>query len=422
MRLGFINLSAKLTHYFAELEPYLQSYDIQPCFFTLNPKVRNMMSRMGVRYFPGRIDKAEDLLSPEKNREILDPVLNLRYRNKSRLYREFARLHYALRNFFESEQIDAVFIWNGTDREGRVAITLAREIGLKTLFGENGYLPDTIQIDPAGINYAASVTRRVAAAIDNVVIDPETYAGLEHRIQLLHSGKPWAVNKPMVKASPWASLVSELRNFSWEKLARSLPGNKGIPESVPLPSRYIFIPFQVEADSQLILYSPLVGQSMDRFLSLCLNAVRQVAPECKLLVKLHPANLGQIDYGPLMKKYPDVLFQKGGSSARLIESSEAVITVNSTVGFEALTYYKPVLTVGESLYNVAGVVYHVKSEGEFAGLLAEALSKPVDRDRINKMLYYLYDNYFGHGSWKNHSANSYQAVADKISQLLSGPY
>jgi capsular polysaccharide export protein len=199
-----------------------------------------------------------------------------------------------------------------------------------------------------------------------------------------------------------------------------LPGNKGIPESVPLPPRYIFIPFQVEADSQLILYSPLVGRNMDRFLSLCLDAARQVAPDCKLLVKLHPANLGQIDYGPLVKKYPDVLFQKGGSSSLLIESSQAVITVNSTVGFEALTYYKPVLTLGESLYNVAGVVYHVEAEGELPGLLAQALSQPVDRERIDRLLYYLFDDYFGHGSWKNHTANSYREVADKIAGLLSG--
>ena len=375
---------------------------------------------MGVPYFPERIQEGEDLLSPEKIADITNPVLEWRYGDKKRLHRQFSRLHYALRNFFDQERIDAVFIWNGSDREGRVASTLARQRGMKTLFGENGYLPDTIQIDPVGINYAASVTKRIAAEMEAVKIDPAIQAELQRRIQLLHAGRPWAVSKPMVKASIGARLSSELRNFSWAKVRRGIPGNRGIPDTVPLPPRFIFIPFQVEVDSQLILHSPLVGRSMDQFLSVCQEAVRQVAPGCKLLVKLHPANLGQIDYGPLLRKYPDVLFQKGGSIIQLIESCLAVITINSTVGFEALTYYKPVLTLGECFYNIPGVAYHVEHLDKLPELLNAALSSPVDRERIDRMLYYLYDNYFGHGSWKSHTADSYRAVAEKIAELLTG--
>lgn len=418
MRLGFINLSMKLTHYFAELGPYLKPFDIQPVYFTLNPKVRSMMARMGVPYAPQWVVKGEDILSEAVIAEIMDPVLEHRYHNKQRLHRYLARLHHALREFYERERIDAVFIWNGSDPEGRVAMTLARHRGMKMVFGENGYLPDTMQLDPEGINYAASVTRRLGGAVEAVNIDPVKQGELQRRVQQLQQRQPWSVTKPMVKASLRARLVSELHNFSWNKVRRGLGGNKMIPETVPLPQRFIFIPFQVEADSQLVLYSPLVGCDMERFLSVCHQALQRVAPDCRLVVKLHPANLGQINYDPLLKKYPDVLFQKGGSIVPLIESCEAVITINSTVGFEALTYHKPVITLGKTFYNVPGVVHHATSLDELPQTIKTALSQTVDRERIDNMLYYLFDSYLGHGSWKNHTPASYQAVSGKIAEVL----
>ena len=418
MRLAFISLGSQLIQFFSELKPYLQQREIEPFYFTLNPKVRSLMKGMGVEFAPGKIAKEEDTLTSGLIAAVMNPVLELRYPDKKQLNRRIAHLHRALRDFFDRHRIDAIFVWNGSGLVASVAASIARQRGMRILYGENGYLPDTIQIDPQGVNQLASVTQRIAAALDSVEIEPENMAELQHRIQLLHSGAAWAVRKPRVKASLGARLAAELRNFSWDKVRRGFGGNKGIPDTAHLPPRYIFIPFQVEADSQLILHSPLVGADMDHFLAVCHHAVQQVDPDYKLVVKLHPANLGRIDYAPLLKKYPEVLFLKGGSIGPLIEGSQAVITINSTVGLEALTYYKPVLTLGDNFYNVPGVVHHVNTLDEFPDLIRAALSQPVERERIDRMLYYLYDNFFAHGSWKNHTPASYQAVADKVADLL----
>ena len=419
MRLAFISLGSQLIQYFSELRPYLQARGIEPFYFTLNPKVRDQMRVMGVAYEPASVGKHADPLTPEQIAAIMNPVLELRYRDKRKLHEQISQYYALLQDFMTASRIDAVFVWNGSGRAARVAAFIARQRGLPVLFGENGYLPDTIQIDPEGVNQLASVSRRIGNAIDHVRIEADQLAALRQRIEILHSGRPWAVHKPRVKASLGARLASELRNISWDKLRRALGGNRNIPVTASLPSRYIFIPFQVEADSQLILHSPLVGTDMELFLEVCYAAVQQAAPDCKLVVKLHPANLGRINYAPLLNKFADVQFLKGGSISRLIEGSQAVITINSTVGLEALTYYKPVLTLGDNFYNVPGIVYHAETEDDLPGMVRDALDTPVDRDRIDRMLYYLYTDYFGHGSWRNHTIASYQAVSDKIAELLT---
>ncbi|MEN8180178.1 MAG: hypothetical protein ABFS39_16380, partial [Pseudomonadota bacterium] len=204
------------------------------------------------------------------------------------------------------------------------------------------------------------------------------------------------------------------KEFKWKRtLNRNIPSDPGA-----LPEKYIFIPFQVVKDSQLLLYSPLVGNDMELFLSECHAAVKTAAGDYTIVVKLHPADVNNIDYSGLMEQYPDVIFLKDYSSNRLIQSASLIITINSTVGVEALIHEKPVITLGDNFYNVHEVVHHVTSLSDLPQAIRAALSNPPDKEKIRRLLYYLYYCYFTHGSWKNYSEKSIQAVAGKISQLL----
>lgn len=419
LRLGFINLKPDLIVFFRELYPFLMQRGIEPIFFTLNPKVRSIMKSLDVQCFPRTLDIKEIALPGDFADKFMNPALKIRYSDKEQqLISRVKKTYSALLDFIEHEKIDALFVWNGTAPEESTAAALASDHEIPILFGENGYLPNTIQIDPQGINNAASIKQHIYKGLENLHIDPQTHSELHQRINLLHSGAKWITRKPKVKAKLVSRIAAELRNFSLDKIRRSLGINKGIPDVATLPKDYIFLPFQVEGDSQLTIHSPLVGANMERFLEVCHSTVQAVMPEYKLVVKLHPENLKRIDYSPLTKKYPDVVILKGGSVCELIEKSQAVITINSTVGFEALTYYKPVITLGNCIYNVPGVVHHAENLEQLPALIKAALTQPVARARIDDLLYYLYANYFGHGSWKNHTPQSYQAVADKIASLL----
>ena len=50
-------------------------------------------------------------------------------------------------------RVDAVLVWNGSRGHGLMAAETARRLGKPLVYIENGFLPDTVQIDLKGINY-----------------------------------------------------------------------------------------------------------------------------------------------------------------------------------------------------------------------------------------------------------------------------
>ena len=73
-------------------------------------------------------------------------------------------------------------------------------------------------------------------------------------------------------------------------------------------------------------------------------------------MKEHPSDHGRIDYSGAFRAFPDVVFTKLMNTQELIEKSAAVVTVNSTVGIEAMLHLKPVITLGDAFYAVPGLV------------------------------------------------------------------
>lgn len=63
-----------------------------------------------------------------------------------------------------------------------------------------------------------------------------------------------------------------------------------------------------------------------------------------------------------------VLIPPSYRSAELIKKSEGVIVINSTAGFEALMYGKPVIILGTEFYMDVGITYDVKDLRELPKL------------------------------------------------------
>jgi hypothetical protein len=144
----------------------------------------------------------------------------------------------------------------------------------------------------------------------------------------------------------------------WIRLGSPLDGNTGgNPEEGRLredalgelvPS--VFFPMQIPHDQSIRYFSDFEFDAV-------LEAVVQWAQQVGVVVKLkaHPANM------PLMKKYLDRYPESTWVRWRdenihdLIAESDAVFTVNSGVGFEALLHSKPVVTFGRAEYDCVTV-------------------------------------------------------------------
>jgi capsular polysaccharide export protein len=263
-----------------------------------------------------------------------------------------------------------VVMWNGSHRYCQLLLALLPE-GCGTFFFENGLLPDTTTLDCKGVNYRNSVPR-----------DAEFYRNYR---------------------APEGAVEAQLT------LVPRKPRNTGLTP-IELPERFVFIPFQDDRDTQVRLFSPWV-ESMRQLFALG----EQLARETGLTVvfKEHPSS---------REAYPDLharthaslLFANGNSTQELIQSSQFVITLNSTVGLESVLLNKPVLTLGQAFFNITGLVAHADSAAE---LLERARAFPqwsLDPLVRENFLRYMAGEYCVKGSWLNAEREQLQRVAQRM--------
>jgi capsular polysaccharide export protein len=279
------------------------------------------------------------------------------------LWTRVAAINYRyFRKLFARGKIDLMVVWGGFQLPIAAALAAARDAGVKTLFCENGYLPKTIVMDPRGINAGNSLLGKPAEFYRAIAIPDEKRAGL--------------LGTPLV--------------------TRPLKGGGSASETVALPEQFVFVPLQVHDDSQILLYSPHF-RDMPSVIRFCAQGVetfnRRHGTTLKLVVKEHPSDHGRIDYAETRREYSDAIFTKLTPTQELIQKCAAVITVNSTVGIEALLQLKPVIALGDAFYAVPGLVRTSRDEGDLAETLQDAFETPVDRDLVEHFLYFLRYDY-----------------------------
>jgi hypothetical protein len=71
----------------------------------------------------------------------------------------------------------------------------------------------------------------------------------------------------------------------------------------------------------------------------------------------------------------------------LIRSAAAVVTVNSTAGFEALLYHKPVVVLGNVSYRGYGATIDVTDVHRLPEYIHQALSSPPATWKIDRFLW-----------------------------------
>lgn len=318
------------------------------------------------------------LFAPRLSREITDSIIALDYRkyvvNRSEALRPFdGAVEWLWRivagiyaGLFAARlgkaPADLVVVWGGFQLPVAAALAAARAAGIATLFCENGSLPKTIVMDPKGINAGNSLMGRPAAFYRGVAMDSARRKDL----------------------------------FDMPLVARPLKSGSAASENITLPERFVFLPLQVHDDSQILLYSPRFPD-MPSVVQFCARGVddynRRHAAQLKLVVKEHPSDYGRIDYSEVFRAFPNVVFTKLMSTQRLIEKSAAVVTVNSTVGIEAMLHLRPVITLGDAFYAVPGLVHPCGAGEDLATALEGVLGAAVDRDLIEHFLYFLRYDY-----------------------------
>lgn len=299
---------------------------------------------------------------------------------------------------------DLLVVWNGFAIPLRAAVLAARELGITVLHGENGVLPGTMALDPAGINFHNSLAGKSPAFYDAITPDPA-------RVEALFATP--LQQRPLRATNPVRQLTT-----TGKPRTSSTAGDDG----KPLPERYVLFAMQVHDDSQLLLFSPRFRDMPEAVTYTAKQVARynaRTGDTLRLVVKEHPSDFGRIDYGDLRRALPEVIFLRATPISEIIDDARAVITVNSAVGVEGLLHLRPVITLGDAFYNVPGVVRHLGRD-ELEPVLAEVVDQPVNRDRITRFLHFLRYDYLLPISPRATRAEAYQPAAERIVDALAG--
>ena len=317
------------------------------------------------------------------------------YFHKDSTLRRIAKHVFArIWNHLQANNINMVCVWNGNTVERAAVIEAARAYGAKTCFFENGLLPNTTTLDPQGVNAAGILSEKTADFFRNVHMDKDKLDAL-------------LTEQPAVRT----------QKKRWYQKKKEVSPSSEAPD---LSTPYLFVPFQVHDDTQIIIHSPYV-HNMAELTEWVATAVRQYntthQEKLRIIIKEHPSDNGRCNYDHLRTQYPDIIFLKNFSTKQLIDNAAGIITINSTVGMESLLQHKHVITLGSATYAIDGVATRAHSITELSDALSH-LNDECNIDLINRFLYYIRYCYSIEGSWRNPTEKHFKSVLDRVTELI----
>lgn len=240
----------------------------------------------------------------------------------------------------ELRDCDLLFIWNGGLSQGKEITDKCRALGIPVYFSELGWLPQngTFYFDKKGVNYESSL------------LDWE-YRPLNSREEVF-------------------------LNTQQAYYHRFLAKKTGLKE----PEEFIFVPLQDERDSQIKLFSPCIKTMQQLVDYVCAHVPGRI------IFKTHPK------FSPGELKIPEnCKLYNTGTTHDFLPEAKYIITINSTVGIEALSYFKPVIVLGNAFYEGRGITYKAENDHQFKAAIEWATQGKTSLGIIESFLFYLFN-------------------------------
>lgn len=282
-----------------------------------------------------------------------------------------------LARFMDERHVTDLVLFGDGRPYHRVAIATAQLRGVSVHVFEEGYVrPDWITLEAGGVNGFSGLPR-----------DPDVIRALAAEITDLP--KPQRVHGDMATRTWWDVVYNSANTFfpylypryrrhrphhpyveyaGWiGRLLRSKAEERRAAATqaqvLAGPAPYFLVPLQLDSDYQIRLHSPFT--SMNQVVELIARSFAAHAPaEARLVVKVHPLDNGLVNRrraaGTIGKKTglgDRLVLIDGGHMPTLIEGSKGVIVVNSTVGTQALHHGKPLVALGQAIYDMPGLTH-----------------------------------------------------------------
>lgn len=386
MNIGFVELRSYHVQFYLEMVERTDQY--KPFFFSTRKDVRRKIQSydfsVNPMYVADAFSSCNDAVSSIPDKEWL------KTKNPANLARQAEKNYPLLEAFIDSNKLDAIFVWNGSDLIPGIAVYIAKKRGVKIIYAENGLFPDTMQMDREGVNAKSSLSRRFKDYSPAERFSDNRF--FLRKKEAEETRKNYGSPRKKIKKSFLSLLKKEwmawIKKISVVKKASPLCFASNIPSNP-----FIFLPLQVSRDSNLLINSPVYGKNQILLVLDLLKAIEGLEGEYKLVIKTHP---GEEDssYLDSFINLSDRLVILGDqfSTIDIVNQSNAVVTINSTVGFESIAQYKPTLMVGENYYYCESFIKKINKREELASALMNAVSMNIDEGMVNRYLEEVYSH------------------------------
>jgi capsule polysaccharide modification protein KpsS len=175
--------------------------------------------------------------------------------------------------------------------------------------------------------------------------------------------------------------------------------------------QYLFFPLQYVRESRVTVRAPPYYDVawFVEYLS------RSLPHGYRLVVKDHPNHAGALPFETLrtIGRFADFIPPELNAHD-VIKESEAVITLNNTVGYEAIIHGKPVIVMGEAFYDGAGHVWKPESIEELPRALAAALeANGLTEEATLSFAHRIIEGSYP-GDWGDRSPENVERLVDSI--------
>jgi capsular polysaccharide export protein len=282
----------------------------------------------------------------------------MRWAKLSLLKRQYA----GCRAYFERTPNTVAVAWNGLNGTRRVFMDAAKDAGNRTLFFELAPFADRITIDPKGVNFANSLPRETAPYI------------------------AWA-------ASSGANLQSwhGLRDTITQRQPATPHAGADIAPRRNAP--FIFVPLQVPGDSQLRLNGGAF-KTVKQFVDTILDVAHNCPDGWQIRIKEHPSAEPFVKAAINASGASNVVLDNITDTFEQVKQSELVVTVNSSVGLEAMFFNKSVVACGDCFWAMEGIAASAKTPQDIADVLADPGTVTFNAQARQAFLSYLDQCYY----------------------------
>ena len=310
--------------------------------------------RLSWRDWPETKERAEQALVA--SRTVPAPGL------KRSIWSQILRMQYnGMRRYFTDHADEVAVAWNGLNGSRRVFMDAAKDAGAKTLFFELGPFPGRITVDPEGVNNANCLPRKA-----------EPYLA-------------WLAGSDC-DPTAWRALGTAIKQRAPD--APPVP-TEGLP---PLSAPFVFVPLQVPGDSQLRLFGGNY-KTVESFVAALICAAGHLPNGWHLRLKEHPSTPAFFA-DMLQGTNAPIYLDNATDTFAQVAASRGIVTVNSSVGLEAMFFDKPVVACGECFWTIPGMADRATNDQALQKAMATAAGWSFDVDVRDAVMSFLNTAYY----------------------------